>query len=83
MKEIAAKDARSRFGRLLDSVQSAPVRVTRRGKAVGVIVSLRQYEQLRGTAWKRLAATMDSLGEEASRNGLTDTKLKALLADGR
>ena len=81
MKEIAARDARNHFGLLLDAARSAPVRVTRKGKAVGVMMSLQHNEQLRGAAWERLAAAMDALGEEASGNGLTDARLEALLAD--
>ena len=81
MKEIAARDAKNRFGHLLDAAQSAPVRVTRKGRAVGVLMSMQQYERLRGAAWERLAATMDALGEEASVKGLTGARLEALLAD--
>ena len=81
MKEIAAREARNRFGHLLDAAQSAPVRVTRKGRAVGVMMSVQQYERLRGIAWQRLTATMDALGEEASANGLTETGLETLLAD--
>ena len=81
MKEIAARDAKNRSGRLLDAVQSAPVRVTKKGRAVGVMMSMQQYERLRGAAWERLTMTMDALGKEASANGLTDAGLEALLAD--
>lgn len=81
MKEIAARDAKNRFGYLLDAVQSAPVRVTKKGRAVGVMMSVQHYERLRGAAWERLAVMMDALGEEASAKGLTEAKLKALLAD--
>ena len=81
MKEIAARDAKNRFGRLLDTVQSAPVRVTKKGRAVGVMMSIQQYERLRGAAWERLTMTIDALGKEASANGLTDAGLEALLAD--
>ena len=81
MKEIAARDAKNRFGQLLDSAQSAPVRVTRKGRAVGVMMSMQQYERLRGAAWERLSATMDALGAQATDNGLTDAALDALLAD--
>jgi prevent-host-death family protein len=81
MKEIAARDAKNRFGQLLDSVQSAPVRVTKKGRAVGVMMSMQQYERLRGIAWERLSATMDALGAQAIDNGLTDAALDALLAD--
>ena len=81
MKEVAAREAKNRFGHLLDAAQSAPVRVTRKGRAVGVMMSVQQYERLRGAAWERLTATMDALGEEASAKGLTKARLEALLAD--
>ena len=60
--------------------RSAPVRVTRKRRAVGVMMSVQQYERLRGAAWERLAATMDA-GEVASAEGLTKARLEALLAD--
>ncbi len=81
VREIAARDAKNRFGYLLDVVQSGPVRVTKKGRAVGVMMSVQHYERLRGAAWERLTMTMDALGEEASANGLTEARLKALLAD--
>ena len=81
LKEIAARDAKNRFGLLLDAVQSAPVRVTKKGRAVGVMMSIQHYERLRGAAWERLTATMDALGKQASANGLTDSCLETLLAD--
>ncbi len=78
MKEIIARDAKNRFGYLLDAVQSAPMCVTRKGRAVGVIMSVQHYERLRGAAWERLTMMMDALGEEAAANGLTEAKFKAL-----
>ena len=81
MREIAAREAKNRFGNLLDAAQAAPVRVTRKGRADGVVMSVQQYEKLRGAAWERLTATADALGEEASKNGLTEARLEALLAD--
>ena len=81
MKEIAARDAKNRFGRLIDAAQSGPVRVTKNGRAVGVMMSVQQYERLRGAAWERLTATLDGLGEEALSKGLTEARLEALLAD--
>ena len=81
MKEITAKDAKNRFGQLLQSAQQGPVRVTRNGRPVGVVMSVQQFERLRGAAWERLTATMDRLGQEASGRGLTDAELESLLAD--
>ena len=81
MKEIAARDAKNRFGLLLDAAQSGPVRVTKKGRAVGVMMSMQHYERLRGAAWERLTSTMDALGKQASAKGLTDSGLETLLAD--
>ena len=81
MKEITARDAKNRFGYLLNAVQSAPVRVTKKGRAVGVMMSMQHYERLRGAAWERLTSTMDALGKQASAKGLTDSGLETLLAD--
>ncbi len=81
MKEMAAKDAKNGFGRLIDAVQSGPVRVTKNGRAVGVMMSMQQYERLRGAAWERLTATMDKLGNEALSKGLTEASLETFLAD--
>ena len=81
MNEITARDAKNRFGQLLDAAQRTPVRVTKNGRAVTVMLSVQHYERLRGAAWERLTATMDIIGEEASANSLTDAKLDALLTD--
>ncbi|MEO1016968.1 MAG: type II toxin-antitoxin system prevent-host-death family antitoxin [Pseudomonadota bacterium] len=81
MKEIASRDAKNRFGDLLDVAQSEPVRVTENGNAVGVLMSVAQYERLRGAAWERLTKTMDELGAEAVEKGLTEDTLATLLAD--
>ncbi len=81
MREIAARDARNRFGRLLDASQRAPVLLTRKGRGVSVMMSVEQYERLRGAGWERLAAAMHDLGEEAVTNSLTPALLGELLAD--
>lgn len=81
MREIAAREAKNRFGRLLDAAQRTPVCVTKKGRPIGVMMSMEQYQRLRGAAWERLTATMDRLGVEAAANGLTDAELEALLAD--
>lgn len=81
MREIAAREAKNRFGQLLDAAQRAPVRVTKQGRAVGVMMSVDQYERLKGAAWDRLAQTMDRIGKEAAEAGLTEDELDSLLAD--
>lgn len=81
MREIAAREAKNRFGQVIEASQRAPVTITRDGRAASVLMSVRDYDRLRGAAWKRLARTMDRLGAEATANGLTDAKLAEILAD--
>ena len=51
---MAAREAKNQFGQLLDAAQRAPVRVTKKGRAVGVMMSMEQYARLRGAAWDAL-----------------------------
>lgn len=81
MQEASAKDARNRFGRLLDAARGGPVCITRRGRAVAVMMSMEQYQRLQGDAWTRLTETMDRLGTESDSSGLTEAGLDALLAN--
>ena len=81
MREVAAREAKNTFGRLLDAAQRGPVRVTRNGRPVGIVMSMEQYARLRGAAWNALTKTMDGLSAEASGRGLTEDKLEALLSD--
>lgn len=81
MREIAARDAKNRFGQLLEAAQRGPVQVTKNGRGITVVMSVEQYDRLRGVAWDRLSSTMDAMAEEAEANGLTDAGLAALLAD--
>ena len=81
MREIAAKEAKNRFGQFIDSAQRAPVCVTKQGRAVGIMMSVDQYERLRGAAWERVSQTLDRIGKQAAEAGLTDVELDSLLAD--
>ena len=81
MKEVSSRIAKNQFGQLLESAQRGPVRVTRRGRPVGVLLSEEQYQRLRGVAWDRLANTVDSMRREAADKGLTEDRLAELLAD--
>lgn len=81
MKEFPASDAKSNFNRLLEAAAQAPVRVTQKGRPVCVMMSVQQYNRIRGAAWERLSTTMDRLGSEAAEQGLTDAELDKLLAD--
>lgn len=81
MKEINARTAKNQFGQLLESAQRGPVRVTRRGRPAGVVLSEEQYQRLLGVAWDRLGDTVTSARRQAAQKGLTEDVLAELLAD--
>jgi prevent-host-death family protein len=81
MRTISSIDARTRFGQLLDAAECAPVTVTRKGRPAAVVMSVEDYERLRGAAWNRLSETMDTARTQAAARGLTDELLAELLAD--
>jgi prevent-host-death family protein len=81
MRTISSIDAKNRFGQLLDAAQRAPVTVTKKGRPAAVIMSVEDYERMRGAAWKRLFETIETARKAAAERGLTDELLDQLLTD--
>lgn len=81
MKSFSAAEAADRFPELLDAARRAPVEVTDHGRPAAVMISIEDYERLRGASWDRLAATMARARRQAQERGLTDEVVEALLAD--
>ena len=78
---FTANDAKVKFGEFLDLAQRAPVRVTRRERLVGVMVSAQDYEAMRAFYADRLLHGMSDAASEAAAAGLTAPELDRLLAD--
>lgn len=47
MKSIAAKEAKNNFGEMLDTVQREPVTIEKHGRAVAVVLSVTDYQQMK------------------------------------
>ncbi len=59
MQSIAAKEAKTHFGELMDTVQREPVSINKYGRPVAVIMSAEEYKQFK---LERLRARL-SIGE--------------------
>lgn len=81
MQTFSANDAKTRFGELLDTAQREPVRVTRRDRVVGVVVSAQDFESMRLFYADRLRHTLQATARAAAVAGLSEPVLAALLAD--
>jgi len=81
MKTISAIDAKNRFGQLLDAAQREPVTVTKKGRPAAVMLSIQDYDRIRGGARRKLLATIEAAQREAAAAGLTEEALDRLLSD--
>ncbi len=81
MQTFTANQAKTNFGEFIDIVQREPVRVTRRERVVGVMVSPQDYEAMRLFYADRLRHTLQASAMESVSAGMTEEKLAELLAD--
>ncbi len=47
MKSVAAKEAKNRFGALMDAAQREPVAIEKHGRAVAVLMSVEEYRHIK------------------------------------
>ncbi len=83
MRTVSAIDAKNRFGQLLEAAQREPVTVTKQGRPAAVVLSVEDYERMRGAANARLIDSARRMQEEAADAGLTEEVLDELLTDER
>ena len=81
MQTFTANEAKTQFGQFIDMAQREPVRVVRRDRVVGVMVSAQDYEAMREFYANRLQHTLRETAVEAERAGMTPELLEDLLRD--
>ena len=81
MRYVSATDAKQRLDAVLDAAQQAPVGIRRWKRDVAVVVSVEQYERLRGLNVAEFQRFCDRVGKRAGARGLTENKLAEILAD--
>ena len=81
MQTFTANQAKTHFGEFLDLAQREPVRVMRRDRVVGVMVSAQDYEAMRVFYADRLQHTLNQSAVLAQQQGLSQDALDVLLAD--
>jgi len=68
MKTLTAKEAKSRFGRLLDLARAEPVAVTKHGLPVVVVMSVDAFDQLNALEHPPKFAGIEPTRERAGNN---------------
>ena len=81
MQTFSANEAKTQFGQFIDLAQREPVRVMRRDRVVGVMVSVQDYEAMREFYANRLQHTLQDTAVQAVKAGMTPELLEDLLRD--
>ena len=81
MQTFSANEAKTQFGQFIDLAQREPVRVVRRDRVVGVMVSAQDYEAMREFYANRLQHTLVASAAQAEHAGMTPELLEDLLRD--
>jgi PHD/YefM family antitoxin component YafN of YafNO toxin-antitoxin module len=81
MQTFSANEAKTQFGQFIDLAQREPVRVMRRDRVVGVMVSAQDYEAMREFYANRLQHTLVQSAAQAELAGMTPERLEDLLRD--
>jgi len=79
MQTFSSKKAKTQSGHFIDTAQREPVRVVRRDRVVGVMVSAQDYEAMREFYANRLQHTLVDTASHAERAGMTSELLDDLL----
>lgn len=81
MKHVSATEAKQRFAAIIDAAQQEPVAIRRQNREVAVVLSIREYDRLRGLNVQEFENFCDAMAVRVRERGLTEAALDALLAD--
>ena len=81
MQTFSANQVKTQFGQFIDLAQREPVRVVRRDRVVGVMVSAQDYEAMQNFYANRLQHTLARMADRALSLGLSPEQLDDLLRD--
>lgn len=59
MRSLSARDAKNRFGFLIDMARAEPVVIEKHGRPVVVVLSVEQYERMEKMGRMRSASAVD------------------------
>jgi len=81
MQTLTANQAKQSLGQLLDTVQREPVLIQKHNRPTAVVLSIRDYDRLRGLNVAEFSGFCDKIGQRANERGLTADTLKDILAE--
>jgi prevent-host-death family protein len=81
MRIISATEAKQSLGMMIDVAQREPVIIRRQQREVAVLLSMHDYQQLKGAQVDAFNIFCEEISQRAQQRGLTEEKLDKLLKD--
>ena len=81
MKTVSEKEAKDRLDAILDDAQRESIVIRREGRDIAVVLSLKEYERLRGLNIQAFLDLRNQVASEAAANGLSEQRIADLLSD--
>jgi len=81
MQTISSTDMKQGFGAALDAAQREPVIITKQNRGVAVLISIAEFDKLRGLRVSEFERLARDVSAKAAQRGLTDEKLQEILSD--
>ena len=78
---LALGGIEQRLAAVLDAAQREPVVIRRQNRDVAVVLSMQDYERMRGANVEAFLELRDRVAADAAARGLTSEKLAEILAD--
>jgi prevent-host-death family protein len=79
MITVSSNHAKQAFGRILESAQREPVVIEKHKRPSVVMLSIVEYDRLRGLNLAEFGAFCDAIGQRAAQLGMNEETLNALL----
>lgn len=81
MQFISATEAKQTFGAVLEAAQRQPVLIRKQSRDVAVLLSVQEFDKLRGLRVKAFNDIADGIAAKAAAKGMTDELCEQLLSD--
>ncbi len=72
MMTLAAREAKNRFGRLMDKAQQEPVTIEKNGRPMAVVMSMEEYRRMEALKLEKLQRDLAEGIAQADRGELLD-----------
>lgn len=79
MQTYPAKQAKNKFGEMIDNAQREPIKITRNNRPVAFVLSAKEYEELDAIRRANALALLDSIQDDAENSGLTQDTLNDIV----